>query len=734
MNNIKIIIVLLLFSYSSITIVAQGLALKKANEAYEQFGYREAIALYKEVLEEDKQNEQALERLADCYRLVGNTKSAEPAYKRAIKANAKKAILKFYYGKVLMSNEKYSEALAAFNEYKSINKADKLVYNYIDACEHIADLKRDSSAYSINTLPNANSPKSDFSPVFYKDGLVITSFRQPAGSKSTDDQAGSAYADMYYIKKIGVHWTSGAALDGRTSSHYHEGPATFNSQGTVMYFTRNVAKNKAQKSGESHLQICESRWDGKKWSAAEPLSFCSNDYSVGHPSLSADGQKLYFVSNMPGGLGGKDIWVSQMRGGKWQTPEPLGASVNTAGDEAFPFIHPDGTLYFASDGWGGLGGLDIFSAIPIGEDWTVKNMGVPINTAKDDHGLILNDDKTSGYLASNRRRDDDDIYQVDIAHAQAQKLRLLPLVATNETPTLQPIATTAPSDLVASITTKGSPNTMASSLYAEQEGEPVIETQQEIAKIFKEDSRLVVVGIALDKYNKQPLKNARIQLNDLTNHQQREVITQADGNFVFFLQQGSQYNIAILEDNNVRDYKYVSTINPGNTLVFHAILEGNGNSSQPAAQPSKLPDPMPAKRQDELAFMYDGRDGHLNNANYAPTVANSSSPANSDITRPVLPTNSRNQLTFKVQIGSFRQALSPKSRFFGAASTRNIENEVSGSGLYRYLTGNYVSFSEAQTACRSLQKSGYRTAFVVGYLENNRLEMDIQQVLSTYAK
>ena len=201
---------------------------KSANEVFEQFKYKEAIVLYKEVLEKDKQNVEASEKLADCYRLTSNTKMAEPAYKKAIKLNPQNDILKFYYGKVLMSNEKYEEALKYFNEYKAAEPTDKLVYNFIDACEHIDDLKRDSSAYKITFVPTINNmDENDFSPVFFKDGLVITSFRNKNTLNRKNDQNGDSYADMYFVKQLGVHWTPGALMEGKQSNPYHEGPVFY---------------------------------------------------------------------------------------------------------------------------------------------------------------------------------------------------------------------------------------------------------------------------------------------------------------------------------------------------------------------------------------------------------------------------------------------------------------------------------------------------------------------------
>ena len=713
MKKITLLLTLFSFTFANYCVMAQSATLKEANEFFDQFAYKNAITLYKEVLEKDKQNIEAIEKLADCYRLTSNSKNAETWYKKAIKYNPKKSILKFYYAKALMSNENYTEALKYFNEYKTIEPANKLVYNFIDACEHIDDLKRDSSAYKITLVPSINSMEGDFSPVFYKDGLVFTSFRNPSKSKNKDEQSQDYYANIYFVKQIGVHWSQGALLEGKPNNDYHEGPATFNAAGTVMYFTRNVPKSRAKKTGDSHLQIYESRWLNNHWTDGVALPFCDENYSVGHPTLSADGRKLYFSSNMPGSLGENDIWVSELQNGKWSKPENMGSNVNTAGNEMFPFIHPDGSLYFASDGWGGFGGLDIFVATPVEQDWTVTNMGCPINTARDDHGLVLNADKTLGYLASNRKRENDDIFEVKIEAIQAQKLvvkNAAPIVATTET--ALPKVANEP-------ITKGSLINEANATISATSTEklPAIQTsatepdpiQEELKYIFAKNEVMAIIGIAIDKNNNKPQKDAHVILTDLSDQTKKEIFTQADGNFVFSVRSGKQYKLTLVGKDGVQDQKFVSTINPNNTLFFYSILEGFNEQTK---KQEAIEDPL---------SMYTA-DSHLEPIKVE----------KGDIIKPVLPMSNASNLVFKVQIGAFSRSISTNTRYFSKVRNRSIDKEVSQSGLNRYLTGSTTSFNEADGLCRSLKSLGYRTAFVVAYLGGNRLDMDVQTVLSTY--
>ncbi len=404
-------------------VFAQGHQLKMANKLYEQFDYQRAIEVYKGILKKDKKNAEASEKLAHCYRLTSNTRRAESAYKKAIRYNKNKNILKFYYAQALMSNKKYEDALDMFKTYTDLSPKDSRGWRFLESCENISEYLKDSSMYKISKMA-INSSQSDFSPTFYKDGLVFTSARTNAGTnrKSRSKWTGEAYTSMYFTSpQSGNNWSKAVSLEGKQTNPYHEGPAVFNKKGNVMFFTRNVSKGK--KSSFVNLRLFETRLLRGEWQDERELPFNSDSYSVGHPALSADGYTIYFASDMPGGYGGKDIYESTLVNGLWTRPRNLGKNVNTEGDEMFPFMHDDGSLYYASDGLGGFGGLDIFSAQRTGNSWTVTNVGYPINSAKDDFGLILTPDKQTGYLASNRKGSrGDDIYMLYIKEEKAAEM------------------------------------------------------------------------------------------------------------------------------------------------------------------------------------------------------------------------------------------------------------------------------------------------------------------------
>ncbi len=252
-----------------------------------------------------------------------------------------------------------------------------------------------------------NTTGLEFSPTFYEDGIVFISTNTAGLKKMTDEDLKLPAMSILRAKRdaegvLGVPEPFAKEL----SSLYHEGPVCFDRTAETVYFSRNsvidgkekIAKDKAQK-----MRLYVSKKAGGVWSEPEALPFNSNEFDDCHPAISIDGDKLFFASNRPGGIGGMDIYVSYKVGESWSEPVNLGAGVNTAGNDAFPFIHADNSLYFASDGQTDRkGGFDLYYVIPEGAQWTKPiNMGDPFNTGGDDIGLIVDLNKINGYFSSN---------------------------------------------------------------------------------------------------------------------------------------------------------------------------------------------------------------------------------------------------------------------------------------------------------------------------------------------
>jgi outer membrane protein OmpA-like peptidoglycan-associated protein len=263
---------------------------------------------------------------------------------------------------------------------------------------------------------DVNTDAEDFGPVYYKDKLVFASSRTSKSFPKKSYRNNKAYLDIYIaeIKKDQIG--APAIFDKKLNGKMNDGPASFSKNGSLMAYTRNNS-TLTKKELIVNLEIHFRTYENGKWSKPVPFVHNSNVYSVEHPALSDDGKTMYFSSNMPGGSGGMDIYkVISDENGKWGTAENLGNTINTEGDEVFPFfLQSKNVLFFASNGHFGLGGLDIFSSAMVNSKFSrVINIGTPVNSCSDDFSLITDSMQTSGYFASNRAggSGDDDLYAV----------------------------------------------------------------------------------------------------------------------------------------------------------------------------------------------------------------------------------------------------------------------------------------------------------------------------------
>lgn len=252
-----------------------------------------------------------------------------------------------------------------------------------------------------------NTTGLEFSPTFYEDGIVFISTNSAGLTKITDTQLKLPSMSVLRSKRTAEgDLGTPEPFAKELSSPTHEGPVCFDRTAETVYFSRNATidgKVKLAKDKEQKMRLYSSQKAGELWGEPQPLPFNANEFDDCHPAISIDGDKLFFASNRPGGIGGMDIYVSYKIGESWSEPVNLGAGVNTAGNDAFPFIHADNTLYFASDGQADRkGGFDLYYVIPEGTQWTKPiNMGEPFNTGADDIGLIVDLNKINGYFSSN---------------------------------------------------------------------------------------------------------------------------------------------------------------------------------------------------------------------------------------------------------------------------------------------------------------------------------------------
>ncbi len=417
MNHKSFLILIAALFMAAGTLSAQDVKTKKADRYFELFRFESAIEQYQRVIKKDPDNYHALVRLGDSYRLLGEPADAAFWYGSAAKHPDADSMAVFYYAQALRSNGNYTDAKDQYLKYQQMAPNDPRAATLAKSMDDINKLKADSLRYNVVNIGDANTQGSEFSPSYYSDSMLI--FPSNRGDKGKDVWQGGAFLNLYTAAITNDTAVGDVkAVDGKVNSKFHEGPVTFNKGYTVMYFTRN-SYIKSKKKGEQdimRLSVFKATLENGKWDKIERLPFNNNDFSCGHPTLSADGKYLYFSSDMPGGYGGFDLWRVTVAQDSFGTPENLGAEVNGVGHEQFPFLHQDGTLFYASDGFVGLGGLDIYYAtLKNGKYGAPTNMGYPINTRFDDLGLIFDKDKKKGYFSSNRDGGvgDDDIYYFD---------------------------------------------------------------------------------------------------------------------------------------------------------------------------------------------------------------------------------------------------------------------------------------------------------------------------------
>lgn len=403
------------FLISSLTVLnAQISSLLKdskdqAEDMFNDLGYHASIPMYqsKENLSVDQ-----MRKIATAYRLNHDTENAEIWYKQFIQKSSLEDDL-LYYAQALLSNNKPQEAKVYFQKYHdAIGEADVRGIAFVNAID--AGVKHTECI--VNNEAKINSDHLDFSPAYYHDKVVFVSTREvkQLGGETKDNWINDHFMALFVAEKQDNELVNPVVFAPELNTPYHEGPLSFSKNGDKVFFTRNIfnkGKRTEDKNGVMRLNIFTSSLEANgKWADAIPLNFNKIESDEAHPSISKDGQTLYFASNRAGGFGGMDIYKTTLQNGKWSKPQNLGDKINTSGNEAFPYIHSSGRLYFASDGHGGLGGMDIFSTTMQNEK--PENIGTPFNSPKDDFGFIINDDLNEGYFSSARDGGNgkDDIY------------------------------------------------------------------------------------------------------------------------------------------------------------------------------------------------------------------------------------------------------------------------------------------------------------------------------------
>ncbi len=397
----------------------QNKQLTKADENFEALAYINARDIYLNVARQGYSSADLYRKLADSFYFTGEPEKSVEWYEKLINNYEKdiKPEYLFRYAQSLKSLERYSDSDAIMERFNTIMGNDKRAKSFTDKRDYLNFIEKQSGRYEVFTL-DINSKYSDYAPSFNNKGQIVFASSRSKNSK-VHEWNRMPFLDLFSssIKENKISNEKPEKLKGKINTKFHESSTSFSKDGKTVYFTRNNYTNNKlgkNKKGVVLLKLYKGTFINGKWSNIKELSFNSDNYSISHPALSPDGKQLYFASDMPGTRGKSDLFVVDiLPGGKYGTPKNLGDDINTEGRETFPYISDDHSLYFASDGHVGLGGLDVFVAIKEDYDsYKVFNVGKPVNSSKDDFTFVLDEENKVGYFASNRTggKGNDDIY------------------------------------------------------------------------------------------------------------------------------------------------------------------------------------------------------------------------------------------------------------------------------------------------------------------------------------
>jgi outer membrane protein OmpA-like peptidoglycan-associated protein/tetratricopeptide (TPR) repeat protein len=551
-------LLLLVIIFSSNIFSQKIIKSKLADRYYAKFAYIDAIPFYQDLASKDSNNLHFITRLCDCYRLTGDTKKAEDCYLKMDTLKNVDPINYYNYGLVLEENENYTEAKNNFKIYNEKNASDTRSNRKLNLKN--INLYKDSSMYVIKNV-NFNSSNADFGMSAIRDSSFIFTSNRPIEitEKHTYIRDKKPFLDLYQIEKLNSNrYSDPKRLPKMVNSEYHEGPICYDKVSNTYFVTRNNFNNgKYHKSrdGVNKLKIFILKFEGSKWGKFKEFEYNDDEYSVGHASISNDGKRLYFSSDMPGGYGLTDLYVCHLEGDKWGKPQNLGPEINTEGNEMFPFISNDDILYFSSDGNYGLGGLDIYSSKLNNHTYTEPiNIGFPINSNKDDFSFYLSIDKTSGYFSSNRNngKGSDDIYSFTIVaehffalgkaidQSTGKPLPNTAVTLTDSNGTIISTTTTGEDGSYKFEVKQGENYTVTGSQNGYFNGKnnfSISQTDRKKETVvdvrLEKDKGLYVYGIIIDKITKTPLENVNVQINELkTGNPVINIRTPSTGDFI----------------------------------------------------------------------------------------------------------------------------------------------------------------------------------------------------------
>lgn len=418
----KLLIAVLFYALLAPALQAQNRYTVSADDAFGNLRYSIAADKYKKAYSKTKSRSEKTRiafQMAECYRFMNEPKRAEPNYKRAIKMGyaAENPIVLLHYADALKSTKKFDQAIEQYQAYIDQKPDDPRGPNGVKSCELALEWNDLGTNYIIENVKKINTPESDFSPTYadkFYNAVIFTSTREGSTGKGTDEWTNESFSDLYYAKqdRKGV-WSAPTLADKneKVNTADNEGSPSMDPSFRNLYFTRCETE-----ANTRACQIYVARKAGNSFGDPKMISL-SKDSTItnAHPAISSDELTLIYVSNRKSGKGGKDLYIAKRKSAseEFGLPRNMGPVINTPGDEMFPFLRGDSTLYFASNGHIGMGGLDIFKSTMENGEWTEPiNLKPPINSTDDDFGIVFKAEGEEGLFCSNRKggRGNDDIW------------------------------------------------------------------------------------------------------------------------------------------------------------------------------------------------------------------------------------------------------------------------------------------------------------------------------------
>ncbi|CAM3784655.1 OmpA family protein [Flavobacterium saliperosum S13] len=409
------------FVFAGLTLSAQNKDTQTADKLYNRYEYIDAAEAYLKLVSNNKADNYVYRQLADSYYNVFNTVEAAKWYAKATEEK-QDAEIYYRYAQMLKSNAQYEEANRQMQTFAALAPNDQRAIAFKKEPNYIPRLTDQQKMFDFQTM-DINSDKSDFGAVLTNDNTLYFASARNTSRKNygwTDEP----YLDLYKATRNADGTYSKPTEAEGLNSKWHDGPAVVTADGNTMYFSSETFrdkifdKDKEKKVKFGNVGLFKATKTDGKWGNIQALPFNNKDYNVGNPSLSKDGKTLYFSSDMPGTLGGSDIWKVQITGDNtYDSPENLGDKINTEGRENFPFITDDNKLYFSSDSKQGFGGLDVF-VVDLEKGTEMKNVGKPVNSEKDDFAFSFHKDQNVGFFSSNRGGQDDIYMAIPVCGVQ----------------------------------------------------------------------------------------------------------------------------------------------------------------------------------------------------------------------------------------------------------------------------------------------------------------------------